>query len=125
MKYFPGIAAHDEIIFLQRMKEGAFGGECLSQIKEVYRECCRLNGKEDEVWLYGFSRGAYVVRAVAGLLHYMRALNSAEGLDATFEKDYKQALKVYREMQKCDQLGTGQVNTDATATGSSQTIASR
>lgn len=86
-----------------------FGGDCIEQIKKVYRECCLLNGKEDEVWLYGFSRGAYVVRAVTGLLHYIRALVSAEGPDKTFERDYEEALKVYRKMQKSDKLGTGQV----------------
>lgn len=109
VKYYPGIAAHDEILFFDRIREGAFGGECLSQIREVYRDCCRLKGKEDEVWLYGFSRGAYVVRAVAGLLHYIRALDSADGPDAVFQRDYKDALKIYRNMQKSDQLGAGQV----------------
>lgn len=109
VKYFHGIAARDEMLLFKRIREGAFGGECLQQIRKVYRECCLLNGKDDEVWLYGFSRGAYVVRAVAGLLHYIRALVSAQGPDKTFEQDFEEALKVYRKMQRSDKLGTGQV----------------
>lgn len=109
VNYFPGIAARDEIDFVERIRQGAFGNESLALIRQVYRECCRLHGQEDEVWLYGFSRGAYIVRAVAGLLHYIRALVSAEGPDKAFERDYKDALKVYQKMQKSDQLGAGQV----------------
>lgn len=49
---------------------------------------------QNEIWLFGFSRGAYVVRAVASLLHHIRALTSAGNLD--FDKDFKHALQVYR-----------------------------
>lgn len=81
--------------------------KCFDQIKSVYRECCRL-GPEDEVWLYGFSRGAYVMRAVAGILHYVCAIASAtpvsEGPNKAFEDDYKEALKTYQRMSKSGSL---------------------
>lgn len=111
-KYFRGIASEDGLRLTQRVTEGVFGKTSLQQIQEIYRDCCRLSGPEDEVWLFGFSRGAYVVRAVAGLLHYMRALTSADKSDKAFEKDYKEALKVYRTMQRQDRLrhGPGQVS---------------
>lgn len=79
-----------------------FGLDALDQIRIIYEECCRLTGPEDEVWLYGFSRGAYVVRAVAGLLHYMRALKSAT--TASFDDDCHEALKVYQKMVEKDEL---------------------
>ncbi|KAI9783460.1 MAG: hypothetical protein M1816_001384 [Peltula sp. TS41687] len=63
----------------------------------VAMRCCML-GPEDEIWLYGFSRGAYVVRAVAGLLHYLRALVSAN--TPSFKQDYSEALEVYKAIKR-------------------------
>ncbi|KZL82982.1 peptidoglycan binding domain protein [Colletotrichum incanum] len=67
-KYFPGIGL--EKITLQKYKDGYDGGPCKKLIEEVFYYCCtQIKSSDDEVWLYGFSRGAYVVRAVAALLH--------------------------------------------------------
>jgi len=102
-RYLPGIGSKDDIALFDRLQTGIFGAECIKQIKEVYELCCMLApGPLDEVWLYGFSRGAYVVRAVAGLLHYLRALTSAGS--PAFNEDYKLALKVYESMQKAKAL---------------------
>ncbi|TGJ78556.1 hypothetical protein E0Z10_g10206 [Xylaria hypoxylon] len=112
--YVSGIGSEDNISKLEKLYTGAFGLKCFEQIRSVYRECCRLTGPNDEVWLYGFSRGAYVVRAVAGLLHYLRALVSADIVNdnkKTFYKDYKEALKVYEKLQKDSELkGEGKVH---------------
>lgn len=107
--YYPGIGSKDNIAWMERMQTGVFDDECINQIREIYERCFLLPGHaEDEVWFYGFSRGAYVVRAVAGLLHYLRSLTSA-GTPA-FEADYKQALKLYKAMQKNLKLGSGQIH---------------
>ncbi|KAF8851319.1 hypothetical protein BDZ45DRAFT_730994 [Acephala macrosclerotiorum] len=107
--YEAGIGSQDDIAWLERLKTGAFGNECIPQIRKIYERCCTLPGHpEDEIWFFGFSRGAYVVRAVAGLLHYLRALTSA-GTEA-FQKDYEQTLKVYKSTQKSDKLGPGQIH---------------
>ncbi|KZL71939.1 peptidoglycan binding domain protein [Colletotrichum tofieldiae] len=67
-KYFPGIGL--EKITLQKYKDGYDGGPCKKLIEEVFYYCCtQIKSSDDEVWMYGFSRGAYVVRAVAALLH--------------------------------------------------------
>ena len=63
---------------------------------------------KDEIWLYGFSRGAYIVRAVAGLLHHIGSLKSAGG--SQFEKEYSDALKVYSDLKNRSNLGLGQVS---------------
>lgn len=83
------------------------GTPCIKQISDVYEFICQSTGSEDEVWLYGFSRGAYVVRAVAGLLHYLRAISSAGG--DGFKGDFDLALKVYKKLQQHDKLGEGKV----------------
>ncbi|KAI0904181.1 hypothetical protein F4823DRAFT_634728 [Ustulina deusta] len=101
--YVAGIGSEDSISKLEKLYTGVFGLKCLDQIENVYKACCRLTGPNDEVWLYGFSRGAYVVRAAAGLLHHLGALVSADaahGSDKAFHKDYKDALKVYEKLRK-------------------------
>uniref|UniRef100_L2GGQ2 Peptidoglycan binding domain protein n=1 Tax=Colletotrichum fructicola (strain Nara gc5) TaxID=1213859 RepID=L2GGQ2_COLFN len=69
-KYFPGIGTNK--MPLNRFNDGMTGKGCEEQIQEVYASqyCCReIKSKDDEVWLFGFSRGAYVVRAVSVLLN--------------------------------------------------------
>ena len=91
VQYLPGIGASDET-FSNLSKDRLLGGNThLKQIQEVYESCSRLNGSRDEVWLFGFSRGAYVVRAVAGLLNYFGALASAG--QPEFARDFKKLLK--------------------------------
>lgn len=48
-----------------------------------------------------------VVRAVAGLLHYIDALTSAG--TAAFHEDYAKALKIYEATQRAGKLGPGKV----------------
>ena len=82
---------------------GVFGVGYQDQIRQVYEGCCTFGiHPDDEIWLFGFSRGAYVVRAVASLLHHLMALTSA-GTPA-FEKHYREALKIYRGMRKTSKL---------------------
>lgn len=75
-------------------------------IKRVYKRCCMLDVR-DRVWLYGFSRGAYIVRAVAGLLHYIWALRSAGS--EQFDAHYSRALKIYEDAEQRWRCGPGQV----------------
>ncbi|KZF26032.1 hypothetical protein L228DRAFT_3439 [Xylona heveae TC161] len=111
--YEPGIGSADDTHSMERIMSGVFGEGYLQQIKKIYETCCRLSS-EDEVWLFGFSRGAFVVRAVAGLLHYLRAISSAG--TPQFAEDYKTALKVYATFQKQSKLGPGQIHSYFSAT---------
>ncbi len=72
-KYFDGIGVGKKCY--RRLNDGIWGTGCHAQIKEVYQYCCEtLSGPEDELWLYGYSRGAFVVRAAAGLVHHLQLL---------------------------------------------------
>ena len=97
-EYIEGIGSANDAVSFERLHAGAFGRGYLGHIKKVYELCCQLTGDDDEVWLFGFSRGAFVVRAVAGLLHYLKALCSAGS--PQFEQDFKDSLKTYKEMQR-------------------------
>ena len=87
LKYVPGIGSADDVFSTER----TFGQGYTKQIQDVYESCCQLQNERDEVWLFGFSRGAYVIRAVAGLLHRYGAMTTAG--QPEFARDFKKALK--------------------------------
>ena len=92
----------DEPSSFRKLRAGVLGKGFKNIIKRVYERCCMLHA-EDEVWLYGFSRGAYIVRAVARLLHHIWALQSAG--TSNFESDYNKALKVYLSPERRSACG--------------------
>ena len=100
--YVKGLGTADELDLPKRMIAGAFGKGYSDQIRTVYRHCCELT-EHDEVWLYGFSRGAFVVRAVAGLLHCLRAIRSSRD---QFEKDYKEGIGCLNSIRRSRDTGT-------------------
>ena len=88
--YYPGIGSADGLVPKDKLQLG-IGNTYQDQIRNVYERCCGLSGDDDEVIFFGFSRGAYVVRAVAGLLHHIGSLRSAGTPD--FARDYKKILR--------------------------------
>lgn len=51
-----------------RLNGGAFGTGISRNIQDLYRFLCINYAPGDEVWLFGFSRGAYTARSLAGLI---------------------------------------------------------
>ncbi|KAI8950753.1 hypothetical protein F4801DRAFT_318396 [Xylaria longipes] len=48
-----------------------------NQVNRVFAFCCQqLSESTDELWLYGFSRGAYVLRVVADLFHQLTTIQT-------------------------------------------------
>lgn len=103
--YEEGIGSADEVGSLKRLTAGVCGAGYQDFIQKSYEQCCQLTS-QDEIWLFGFSRGAYIARAVAGLLDYIGALNSTGD---QFKKDYKKMLEVYNNKEKRSRIGRGQV----------------
>lgn len=64
--YDEGIGTGDKA---DRMFGGAFGWGIDQNIQDAYRFLCLNYEKGDEIYLYGFSRGAYTVRSLAGLIY--------------------------------------------------------
>ena len=91
VKYVPGIGSADDVFSKDRLQASVLGQGHLKQIQDVYESCSQLMGEQDEIWLFGFSRGAFVVRAVAGLLHNFGALVSAG--QPEYSKDFKKVLR--------------------------------
>jgi uncharacterized protein (DUF2235 family) len=105
--YMEGVGSADSPRSLKRFVAGITGEGYQDRIKEAYEECCKLN-EQDEIWLYGFSRGAFIARAVAGLLHYVGALASAG--TARFSEEYSKTLRLYKNFDDRSRIGPGQVS---------------
>ncbi|WP_207426612.1 DUF2235 domain-containing protein [Pedobacter sp. SYSU D00535] len=53
---------------LRRMIDGAIGGGIDQNILDIYKFICWNYSQGDEIYLFGFSRGAYTARSLAGLI---------------------------------------------------------
>ncbi|MEM8721903.1 MAG: DUF2235 domain-containing protein [Cyanobacteria bacterium P01_G01_bin.39] len=62
-------AGHREQL-LESIKGGAFGKGIDKNIRDAYSFLCLNYAQGDEIYLFGFSRGAYTVRSLAGMLYY-------------------------------------------------------
>jgi len=53
---------------LDRVLQGAFGQGLLQKIQDGYTKIAHVYEPGDEIFLFGFSRGAYTVRSLAGMI---------------------------------------------------------
>jgi uncharacterized protein (DUF2235 family) len=53
---------------LDRILQGAFGQGLLQKIQDGYMKIAHVYEPGDEIFLFGFSRGAYTVRSLAGMI---------------------------------------------------------
>ncbi len=53
---------------LNRVLQGAFGQGLLQKIQDGYTKIAHVYEPGDEIFLFGFSRGAYTVRSLAGMI---------------------------------------------------------
>jgi len=65
MYYDPGVGTGD---FIDRIFGGAFGVGLKHNVIQAYDYLSQNYESGDEIWLFGFSRGAYTVRRVVGLI---------------------------------------------------------
>jgi uncharacterized protein (DUF2235 family) len=75
--YGQGIGSGGEL--LNRVGGGAFGWGIDQNIQDAYRFLCLNYDPGDEIYLFGFSRGAYTVRSLAGLIRCAGGLNHPPG----------------------------------------------
>src|ERR1017187_9135630 len=64
--YDDGIGADDTGI--NRILQGAFGQEIFQKILDGYTKISHVYEAGDEIFLFGFSRGAYTARSLAGMI---------------------------------------------------------
>ncbi|MBF0441414.1 MAG: DUF2235 domain-containing protein [Oligoflexales bacterium] len=73
-----------------RISGGAIGAGLSQNIKEIYLFLCTNYSPGDEIFLFGFSRGAYTVRSLAGMI------NNCGMLKRENMSWYEEAYRLYR-----------------------------
>ena len=86
--YDEGVGTGDK---LDRIFGGAFGWGIDQNIQDAYRFLSLNYQPDDEIYLYGFSRGAYTVRSLAGLIRCSGLLERNKIRQAG------EAYKIYRD----------------------------
>ncbi|KAG9648324.1 hypothetical protein KCU64_g9832, partial [Aureobasidium melanogenum] len=70
-----------------------------AMIARLYKTIASRNlGPEDQLFLFGFSRGAYIVRCLANILHYLR-LPKAHDDTAQIKESFSTALSLYKSIR--------------------------
>ncbi len=100
----PQIVFYDEGIGtgnkVDKLLGGAFGKGIDQSIQEAYRFLCLNYEKGDEIYLYGFSRGAYITRSLVGLIYCSGLLHRNNIRQAP------RAYEIYRKRTKPGKVST-------------------
>jgi uncharacterized protein (DUF2235 family) len=98
---------------LDRVTGGAFGGGMERNIRNLYRFVVYNFEPGDELYLFGFSRGAFTVRSLAGFMRFIGLIQKDDDyflpeLYACYEKakgpgtpEWKEAFRDIRDVRPC------------------------
>jgi uncharacterized protein (DUF2235 family) len=64
--YDDGVGANGTLI--ERLFGGAFGDGLFQKVKDGYTKIAHVYEQDDDIFLFGFSRGAYTARSLAGMI---------------------------------------------------------
>ena len=102
----PQVAIYDDGVGTEdfkpvRILAGATGYGLSRNVKQLYKELVRIYDPDDRIFLFGFSRGAFTVRTLAGLIGFCglvdaRRLETVEALTATVTRAYRAYRRRYR-----------------------------
>ncbi|KEF53777.1 uncharacterized protein A1O9_10178 [Exophiala aquamarina CBS 119918] len=88
---------------MERLKTKVTSPFYEQQIKEIVKTICgTLENASDELFLYGFGRGAFIVRAVTGVLHTMQLPTRAAMKN--FDVIYKAGIDCLKARREDDNL---------------------
>jgi len=96
------LAFYDDGVGTQELRwirafAGATGYGLSRNVKRLYRELCRVYEPGDSIYLFGFSRGAFTVRTLAGLVTDCGILSAADyRTEREFRAQTRAAYKAYR-----------------------------
>jgi hypothetical protein len=81
------------------MLTGATGWGLSRNVRQLYGELARVYAPGDKIFLFGFSRGAFTVRALAGLIHACGILDlSRYTTNDAFDQAVRDAYYEYRQL---------------------------
>lgn len=97
-RYIPGVGTASNRIL--RAIDGATGIGVPSNVRKLYRFLCWNWMPGDEIHLFGFSRGAFTVRTLAGMLRFQglmpRKIGDRPVTDAEMKRNVQRAWERYR-----------------------------
>ena len=91
-----------------KMIGGGFGYGLKDNVLEMYRFLSRSYEDDDRIFVYGFSRGAYTVRVLVGLIHHCGLIRDAESgpdLEEISRQRYKDFRKRFSNLRTRIQRG--------------------
>ena len=107
-EFVPQIAYYDDGVGTERLKPlkiigGAFGWGLSRNIRDLYRELARVYEAGDRIFLFGFSRGAYTARSLAGMIAQVGIVDRGKvrtdaELKALVKRAYKQHRRCFRRI---------------------------
>lgn len=99
----PQIALYDDGVGTERFKvlkafAGATGWGLSRNVQQLYKEIVRIYDPGDQIFLFGFSRGAFTVRTLVGLLSTCGILDASRfRTAANLEAAVAEAYRIYRK----------------------------
>ena len=91
--YHDGVGTHDR---LDRLLGGLTGEGIEANIRDLYRSIAYNYADGDELYLFGFSRGAFTVRTLAGFMHHFGLVHKG---DDFFVPDLFAAYQAGQDLQ--------------------------
>lgn len=79
-----------------RMISGAIGLGLSRNVRKLYTELAHVYNPGDKIFLFGFSRGAFTVRTLAGMIHACGILDHAVTDDGELRSRARKAYRAYR-----------------------------
>lgn len=97
--YHPGVGTNGS--WLEKAIEGGTGRGLDRNIMSAYRELCDFYRADDRIFLFGFSRGAYTVRSLCGLIARCGLLDTSglqepqiwERIERVFQHGYRRNIE--------------------------------
>lgn len=98
----PQVAFYDDGVGTSRLAPlkligGAFGFGFAENVRQLYTELAHVYEPGDHIYLFGFSRGAYTVRALSGLIQCCGILNIKNINETSVKERVKRCWKDFRK----------------------------
>jgi uncharacterized protein (DUF2235 family) len=98
----PQVAFYDDGVGTEDFKPlrvlgGAAGWGLSKNVRQLYRELARIYDRGDRIWMFGFSRGAFTVRTLAGMIGSCGVVDRQHAAtDADLDRLVHRAYSAYR-----------------------------
>jgi uncharacterized protein (DUF2235 family) len=102
----PQIAIYDDGVGTEQFKPlkifgGATGWGLSRNVKHLYKELARVYAPGDEIYMFGFSRGAFTIRTLVGFIATCGLIDPEKLQPKTFGNLQSTVAKAYRAYRKC------------------------